>query len=264
MSPDPLADNILTCPYCQALNTPGAVVCRSCGVNMAAYQAMHERVLSLNQEADTTSAAQLEEKAIESARSAIEHNRRYLIMQIRFSLITAGALAVLLVAGSFIVAELQRQRTQRLAHEYEQAMACLDREDYRCARDTLEALVVDEPTYPEAVEKLRYARYEFAAQLVAAGQWEAAIAELDKILRDQPTDRKSLDLMRTAYDRWYMDALARGDMLTAFRIDLQRKARFPQVTDPNTWHQACQWSDAPLLCMPTRLSWEPQARSVGL
>jgi predicted Zn-dependent protease len=89
------------------------------------------------------------------------------------------------------------------------------------------ALLKERPDYPGARDNLNLARYGLAQQYAKSGKWQEAVDELDALLKDIPGDTASLDLMKDVYDRWWQDAVSRGDILTAIRVGLQRDARFP-------------------------------------
>lgn len=227
MSSDALTDKSLTCPNCRAINPPNTVVCRSCGIHLSAYRESQARLIEHKRDSTADHEAQLEASTSEAIVSGLARGRRQLALQLR---IVFGAAAILLVVIAITIAlyaQAQKQRREQLALQYQSAVSCMRRSDYLCARDGLAALLQEEPTYPEAAPQLRDARYELAQQYLQAGQWQPALDELDTLLRDDPADVRALALTKDLFNRWYKDAVGRGDWVIALRVELQRKARFP-------------------------------------
>lgn len=226
-SPPPTADR-LSCPNCRALNAPGALVCTSCGINLAGYRTALPRIEALKHERASAQQEQIREDT--TALLAEERGRAAtrLKTQIKIALSVAAGLAVLILIMSAIYARQQQLRRVRLAAQYEQATGCLSRQDYLCARDTLEALLQEEANYPEAQARLSEARLGLAGQYFSTGQWQAAVDELDILLEANPGDAQALALLQQTYDRWILDAWSRGDIIQVFRLQLQRRALFDE------------------------------------
>jgi tetratricopeptide (TPR) repeat protein len=227
MLSDASTDRSLACPNCRAINPPNTAVCRSCGVHLSAYQEAQRRRVALKRDSVADHAAQLDTSTSATIVSGVARNRRQLSLQLRVLFGAAAILLVVIVIAVALYAQSQKQRRERLALQYQSAIACVHRNDYLCARDGFAALLQEEPTYPEVARQLRDARYELAHQYLRAGQWQPALEQLNLLLRDDPTDEPTLALTKDLYDRWYQDAVGRGDWITAFGVDLQRKARFP-------------------------------------
>ncbi len=188
----------------------------------------------IRQDVAAAHSAQLEEHTSEIVTQALQQGREQFRTQLRIALAVTFVLGILIAGGLVWYADQRQQRTVRLGNEYAQATACLNSGDYQCARKMFNAVLIEEPGYPGALSGLTNARYELASQFTQAGQWEQAVTELDAILRVEPADIRTLELLRMTYDRWYDDALARGDLLTALSVDGQRKARFPDATPTST------------------------------
>lgn len=227
---DLLADNALICPHCRALNPPSAHICRSCGINLPAYQASRTRLLELQRDASAEHTTRLENDVQTTVAHAVAQGRQQLASQLRILLITGAALAIVIVIAVLMYAAQLKQRREQLATQNEQALTCLAHQDYLCARDKFVAVLSEEPDYPEAAHKLQEARYGLAQQYTNAGQWQQAVDNLDALLLADPSQQRAVDLLHDVYDRWLKDALARGDFLTAIQVKIQRDARFAAPT----------------------------------
>lgn len=213
-------DTTRVCPNCRALPPEGALVCQSCGISFAAYQTAVYQQSSQTEQSPALADDQ-------PSGMALEHTRRQLMRQLRALLAVAGVVLALALALGALYAEGQRQRRARLDGLYQQGAACATRQDYGCASDALGQLLAEEPAYPDAGRLLADARYGHAQQYARAGQWAAAVEQLDALLAEQPSRSDALVLLRNTYDRWLSDALGRGDLPAALGVGLQRQARFP-------------------------------------
>lgn len=216
----------LSCPNCGALNTPRTVICASCGVNLADFRAALPRIQEIREDRANTQQIQLEHEALTQIAEEATRARARLKTQIRIAATIAAGLAVLIIIVTASYARQQQLRRRWLAEQYEMAVACLVQEDYQCARDGLEAILQAEEDYADAPQKLSDARYGLAQQYVRSGQWQAAVDELDALLKENPDEERALSLLGETYDRWIADALGRADIITVLRLQLQRDARF--------------------------------------
>lgn len=217
MTDKPTTETARRCPNCSAFIPDGALLCRSCGIDFAAFQALQP--LRQAQPAAPASDAPV--------RAALEQTRRRLTRQVRALLALAALVLVLALALAALYAEGQRQRRARIDGLYQQAQVCSARQDYGCAFDTLDQVLREEPSYPGAARLRGDTRLGLARQQAQAGQWAATVEQLDALLAEQPARAEALALLRSTYDRWLDDALGRGDLATALRVGLQRQARFP-------------------------------------
>lgn len=219
MTDDVSIDKSQPCPNCRAFNSAGALLCRSCGINFAAFQAVQPQIL---RQSDPLS-VESDEPASEMLRAA----RQRLTRQVQVLLAVAAVTLVLALFLAALYAEHLRQRHARIDGLYQQALACSINQDYGCASNTLVQVLREEPAYPDAARRLHDARLGLARQQAQAGQWAAAVEQLDTLLAEQPGRADALALLRSTYDRWIDDSIGRGDLFTALRVRLQRQARFP-------------------------------------
>lgn len=226
MSDAPLSGYSTTCENCHTLNAPGALICSGCGVNMQNYAEARKQVNQRTEAAAEEAQARTQTEV--AARVAIEarQNRRILLRQIQLVALAVSGIVMVGILVLLAMRAYQRQREEQMAALAEVAAACFAQADYLCARDNFAALATLDVTYPGVRADLRKARYAVAQQFARASQWQPAVDELDALLRDAPDDTQAIALLRDTFDRWYQDAIARGDLLTAARIDLQRLARF--------------------------------------
>jgi tetratricopeptide (TPR) repeat protein len=215
------------CTSCETLNQPNARVCAGCGVNLAELLAAGPRLRQLRRGRTTTTLEALEHEAANSVATEVARGRRRLGLQLGLLLGAALLLLGLIAVASLLAANYARARQERLAADNRRATVCLEAGDYRCARDGFAALLSEDAEYPRAQDRLNTARYLLAQQYAAAGQWQAALDELEALLKAAPGDRPALSLTKSVYDRWLADAESRGDWWTAARLRIQRDLRFP-------------------------------------
>jgi TolA-binding protein len=199
------------------LNFSNAMICVSCGVNLAQF---HEAAERLRQRQAEQSAAQLE-KATEVAAASVDDAVARAKQKTKRQVLVVIAAAVLVAVAIIIGSALYQQH---LRDEYNTAVKCLTDHDYLCARDKLAGLLQIAPNYLEAKANLAEARHGLAVQLLQSKQWQAAIDELNTVLSESPNSRANV-LREEAYERWFEDALSHGDLLTALYVRLQMSAR---------------------------------------
>lgn len=214
------------CPSCGALNPANARVCTSCGIHIADYQEALPLMRQAEEQERAPQRQRLQAEAAAIQANEVSRGRRRLCLYLGIALGAAVALGLVIFLLTSWYAEAQRQRQQRLAGQYAVAEACLERQEYNCARDELIRLLREEPDYRDAQARLGEARYGLALQYVAAGQWKAAVAEMDQLLQEDPGNLQALALLRDTYDRWIDEAWTGGDLIMVLGLTQQRNARF--------------------------------------
>jgi tetratricopeptide (TPR) repeat protein len=84
-----------------------------------------------------------------------------------------------------------------------------------------------EPDSPDVLQGVFELRTLLAEQYAASDRWQDAIGQLDQALVIRPGDANTLRQMKNIYERWYAQTLAKGDLLNAWLIRRNLKARFP-------------------------------------
>lgn len=209
------------CPNCQALNPPNTLVCASCGISLAGFEAALPRFRQLQSEQAQAHNEAVTERISELAQAEADRSHRAYGRQVRLLLVVAAVVGLLAVLGSGLLGNQVRLRKERLARQYESALACLSSGRYQCARDELVTLLREDSTYLGAQENLAQARYGLAEQYASNGQWQAGINELKAQLRDSPDDTTALWKVQEMYDRWLADAIRRGDWRTVLRLQVR-------------------------------------------
>ena len=227
MSDESLPEDRHICANCRALNPPQATICVSCGVHLETFRAAAPRLRELQESDGEAHARRLTDEASSRVAREVASGKRLLGLQLWVLLAATGVLAIVVVLGAAYFANRARLRQERLANEYQEAQACLQAQDYLCARNKFENLLFEEPEYPGVRENFIEAHYGLAQQYTRSGKWKAAIGELDALLELIPGDEDALSLMKKVYDRWIDDAISRGNLITAWSIRRQRDARFP-------------------------------------
>ncbi len=227
MSSDGHAVPNFVCPNCRALNQPNIRVCISCGADQVVFRAAQAQLQTLQADHAHTHEAELQATASETVEYGVAEGRRKFASQFRWLLAMAAVCAILIVAGTAYHGYQLQLRRERLGVAFIEAKLCLQRAAFVCARDGFAVLVAEEPDYPQAQQSLRDARLGLAREHVLAARWEAAIVELDAVIEHDPHDEQARVTMKDVYDRWYKDALGRGEFITALSVKLQRDARFP-------------------------------------
>lgn len=222
----------LACRSCQALNLPNAMVCAGCGVRLAAYEAAAPAIAERESEVAAERSRDLAGVNRTTARREVARSRRRLLFLLGIAIALGLVILGIGAALTYAQAERSRARDARLAAEYARAVDCQEGRDYVCARDRFVALLGEQRGYADARERLHDVRLALARQYATAGRWQLAVAELDALLDESPTDQAALALLRDVYDRWLADATGRSDWWTAWKVGLQRDARFPPLAPP--------------------------------
>lgn len=209
------------CPNCQALNPPNTLVCASCGINLAGFEAALPRFRQLQSEQAQAHDEAVAERVSELAHAEADRGRWVFGRQMRILLVVAAAVSLLAIFGSGLLGNQARLRKERLARQYEKALICLSNEHYQCARDELLALLREDSKYPGARDNLAQARYGLAEQYARDGQWQAGVNELKAQLRESPDDSTASRKVQEMYDRWLADAINRGDWWTVMRLRMR-------------------------------------------
>lgn len=221
-----MADNLepgtsSVCPNCRALNPSNALVCVSCGINLAGFEAALPRLRQLQAERAQVHDEAVAERVSELAQEEAVRANWAFGRQMRILLAVAAAVGLLAILGAGFIGNQVRLRNERLARQYESALACLSSGRYQCARDELIALLREDSKYPGARENLAQARYGLAEQYARGGQWQDGIDELKAQLRESPDDTTAAWMIQDMYDRWLEDAIRRGDWWTATRLRMR-------------------------------------------
>ena len=211
------------CPNCQALNPPNTLVCASCGISLAGFEAALPRFRQLQSEQAQAHNEAVTERISELAQAEADRGHWVFGRQVRILLAIAVVVGLLAVVGSGFLGNQVRLRKERLAKQYKTAQACLDSGRYQCARDELIALLREDAEYLGAQQSLAQARYRLAEQYANNGQWQAGINELKAQLRESPGDKIASWMIQDMYARWLADALRRGDWWTATRLRMRAK-----------------------------------------
>lgn len=209
------------CPNCQALNPPNTLVCTSCGINLAGFEAALPRFRQLQSEQAQAHDEVVAERVSELAHAEADRGRWVFGRQMRILLVAAVVVSLLAILGSGLLGNQARLRKERLARQYEMALVCLSDGRYQCAKDGLLALLREDSAYPGAQESLAQARYGLAEQYARDGQWQAGVNELKAQLRESPDDTTTSRMIQEMYDRWLADAINRGDWWTAIRLRMR-------------------------------------------
>lgn len=214
-------DQYSTCPNCQAFNPPGSVVCSACGVNLIRFHAAQERLHETLDKEATAHLLQLSEEAKEAVTAGVARGRVQTKQLLKGLLLVLVVLALAVAVAAAFYGHQRQLRRERLAQDYEAAVACLSSGDYVCARDGFAALLRTEPGYRDAQARLNEARYQLAWQLSREGAWTAALKEVNRLLEDKPDGARALALEDEIYSLWLEDAREKGHWLTVIWILMQ-------------------------------------------
>jgi tetratricopeptide (TPR) repeat protein len=196
----------LRCPSCGTLNQPRAMICISCGIHMQKFRDAQTRIQDVQEDAASDHLAQLTGDASQVLKTEKARIRQQFKVQL-WLLALGSVILLLIVVGIVSLTAFQvQQRRAALAADYAEASACLDAENYICARDGFVELLDESPDYDGAEPALRTARIGLARQYIALGEWRKALSEIDMLEAQTPGDPELLALRTEVYDAWNTQA----------------------------------------------------------
>ena len=204
------------------------MICTSCGVNLQNVAAALSRLQDRQREQSAEDAQRFEQQSAEQVVQEVTTARHVLFTQLRFLLLVASILIVIIGSIAMILGYQARLRRERLAAQYQAALQCSKNQDYACAAQLLEQLLQEQANYPEAVHHLVEARLELAKQAIQTKQWQKAIQQLELLLMQAPKNDKAFSLLQVAYDGWYKEALMHGDYWLAVQINIKKQINLPK------------------------------------
>jgi hypothetical protein len=221
-------DALLICPHCHALNPANTIICTACGVRIDTFQKGLPRLRQLQNEQTARNKDQLEHEAGEILRHETRTVRRLFTRQLLFLFAFAIVLAVAIIGMVSWVANMIHLQQAHLAQEKQQAITCIEKMDYKCAKEKLENILRQDPNHAVSRDLLNLVHFLMAKQYASAGQWQLSIQELDDLLKSQPDDQVALSLLKSVFDQWIADAASHGDRTTLEHVRSERDARFPK------------------------------------
>jgi tetratricopeptide (TPR) repeat protein len=239
-STDPTSEH-LDCPNCGALNPPDTVICHSCGVNIARFDALLPQMQDLQSEYATKHATQLVLESATQVAEEVQLGKARFKMQVRwfililFLLVGIGSL---LTFGYTHYIELRRARRAAL---YEKGIICLENGDFGCALVNLTKVAREDRNYSDVCEALRETRVSLWKRAVQEENWEEAVSLLEANLRYDPNDAQSARFLSQTYQRWLQSAAENRHWLTYLWVLLRR-----MLGRPRSYHK--QSED---ICLPT-------------
>lgn len=220
---EPLQDSLVAvCPNCGTLNHPSATICAGCGVDLSAYREAQSRLQEWHSERAQKHQEELDKATATAIDAERDRNRRRFRSLLRYLVVLAIVGTILVVVNSTYQAVSEIRRRARLSAEYERALDCMQTGDFACARDGFVEVLRQESGYRDAEEHLRDARISLAQEYAADNKWDKAIHELNEVLRATGDDDQARELREDYYDRWYRQALSKGQVLTAAKILARR------------------------------------------
>jgi Tfp pilus assembly protein PilE len=212
------------CPNCRALNPPGTIICDSCGINVVPFAEAQSQINKIRDDHAAKHEAELQEDAREYIAEESDRIQVQLRKNLKLTVVIAVVLAIGVVLFAAYNAYIEQQRRLRLAADYELAAACLEEAYFLCARDGFDALLAEEPGYPNAERQLIEARLGLAQSLNEAERWEEAKVELNLVLEAEPFNKQARALLSQNYADSIANAKARGNIVEAWRLLMERSA----------------------------------------
>ena len=223
----PDSENRLICPNCQSLNFPYAVICPSCGIKIEDFRAAMPRLQQLKETKAASQREKLEnEKVIQIEEETTKGRKtfRKLLLFLTSGIFLAG---LIVSVGAILYASRVKQTQEEFKAQYEASLICLENENYLCARDGFQTLIVSGDDFFNLQEYLNQAQFGLAKQYYETGQWEEAVTELDLLLQNDPSNKEAVSLLKISYDRWINQLGIEGKWLKKWMVRRERDARFP-------------------------------------
>ena len=117
------------------------MICTSCGVNLQNVAAALSRLQDRQREQSAEDAQRFEQQSAEQVVQEVTTARHVLFTQLRFLLLVASILIVIIGSIAMILGYQARLRRERLAAQYQAALQCSKNQDYACAAQLLEQLL---------------------------------------------------------------------------------------------------------------------------
>lgn len=226
MTVQPDSENRLVCPNCQSLNSPLAIVCSSCGVKIEDFRAALPRLQQLKETLVASQRERLESEKVTQFEEETQIRRRTfrkLLLFLTLGILIAG---LVISIGAILYASRVKQTQKELKAQFEASLLCLENEKYLCARDGFQSLIIAGANAPNLPEYFNQAQFGLAKQYFETGQWEKAVNEFDMLLRNDPSNKDAVSLLKVSYDRWVDQLGEEGKWLKRWMVRRERNARF--------------------------------------
>jgi len=223
--------NRLVCPNCHAVNAPNTTVCPSCGIKIEDFRIALPRLQQIRSSSVAMHREMLEDEKqlkIQDSIKASNRSFRRLLLVLVVVLVIAG---LVVSVGGVLYANRVKQTRAEMEAQYLKSLTCLQEEDYVCAKDGFQKLILAGAEYPELDKRLSDAQYGLAQQYYKSGQWEKSAQELNDLLLRDPGNQASVILLKDAYDRWIDQLGLEGKWIKRWMVRRQRDARFPPGED---------------------------------
>lgn len=221
------SENRLSCPNCQALNVPYAVICTSCGIKMDEFRAALPRLQQLKENQASSHRELLADEVEYHIKDDVHKSTgafRKLILALLVFMVIAG---VVVSISAYFYANRVKQSQAEIQARYEASLACLQEEKYSCAQDGFVILINSGINWPELAENLNQAQFGLAKQYFESGQWESAVSKLKDLLERDPGNQKAIRLLKESYNQWIKQLGIEGNWLKRWTVRRERDARFP-------------------------------------
>jgi tetratricopeptide (TPR) repeat protein len=223
----PSLENRLVCPNCQALNTPHAIICTSCGVNIEEFRAALPRLKQMKANSAIWHREQLEDEKTSKIQDDVKKSKLGFYRLILFLFLGVVLVGVVLIMGTIFYANHVKQTRAELQSQYDSSIACLQAEQYLCARDGFQKLLASGEDFPDLEKNLNLSQFGLAQQYFNSGQWESAVRELKTLLQNDPGNQKAVDMLKASYDHWIEQLGLEGKWFQKWVVHRERDARFP-------------------------------------
>lgn len=185
-------EELVTCPNCHTANHPGAVVCVVCGIRLDTYE-------QINQQWEKKQQMQLE-KSLENwqdseyliNKSKLSYYKNHLSKQILFIILTTILVVPVVFGILFLIRYQQERKFARLSTEYKQGVECYNNEDFYCAKNTFNNIILEEPDFQDSQSFLIKSRLGLVVDYKNKGLLSQALIELNDLSKEIPGDPRVL------------------------------------------------------------------------
>jgi tetratricopeptide (TPR) repeat protein len=176
------------CPNCGNHNSPSAIVCKACGINLQAYSRHAEELATIFDLKHEERLKQLESEVPLRKEELTTTYRNKLYKQLMVMVVIGILVAAITYGGGILYQNWQAARIQQANEHYATANECFSQEDYQCALEQAKHSLRKNRNQPGAESLIASAHFKVGQQALAVGYYQNARDHANACLTYQSTN----------------------------------------------------------------------------